>query len=511
MAGVIIFDDAEDLARELHARHMAALIVPPNGERGCGAVRLSVEFTDEVAVDERLRGRSLEELRSPVKPLPTAVGDAVMAQASGRPVWTASEWGGGRVHQAAFGPPELREGERLKDHLAFRNFMALTPLIHFLRELTGFEAWRRPALRASFILDDPNLHWTTYGYIRYPQLADHAAEHGYHVGVAMLPLDTGLAHPGALRLFRERNQLSLLVHGNNHVKRELDRPAAEAEPLAVAAQALRRVASFESRTGTPVCRVMVPPHDDYMGATASSSAPPSGACSEEMMVAMRRCGFEGVSYWGPSRTAACPELVGWDPADVWFGGGLPGLHRVTFDAQADELVLRSFLDQPLILFGHHEDLAGNLRVLAEAAAKVNLLGAVEWRSTTDLVRSNFFTREEHDLLRVRPFSSRVRLGHNGSVARRVVVDPPADGTGANGVDVVVMSAGARVGAGSLGEPMLLPQANDLELVMIGPDSVDPATVPAPRWSPWPLVRRCLTEGRDRVQPIAGRVRTAMKR
>ena len=51
---------------------------------------------------------------------------------------------------------------------------------------------------------------------------------------------------------------------------------------------------------------------------------------------------------------------------------------------APELVLRAFLDQPLILYGHHEDVAPGLDVLGEAAEDVNRLGETRWCSLGEI-------------------------------------------------------------------------------------------------------------------------------
>ncbi len=132
--------------------------------------------------------------------------------------------------------------------------------------------WQDAPTRASFIIDDPNLHWPSYGHVRFPELALDAAENGYHVAFGTIPLDAWLVHPGVARLFREnRHVLSLLVHGNDHLREELNRPRSDREALALLAQALQRVTALERRAGVGVSRVMVAPH---------------GLCGEQMMRAM---------------------------------------------------------------------------------------------------------------------------------------------------------------------------------------------------------------------------------
>jgi len=38
-----------------------------------------------------------------------------------------------------------------------------------------------PPLRACFVIDDPNLHWPSYGHLDYRRMAEHARRGGYHV------------------------------------------------------------------------------------------------------------------------------------------------------------------------------------------------------------------------------------------------------------------------------------------------------------------------------------------
>ena len=136
------------------------------------------------------------------------------------------------MHFSAYALEELASGQTLRDHLREGRFMGLVPLLHFLEEVCGEAAWTRPPLRACFVIDDPNLHWTSYGFIDYAELASHAARHGYHVALAMVPLDGALVSRRAAQLFKSSaGRLSLLVHGNDHVARELGRlsSASEAE------------------------------------------------------------------------------------------------------------------------------------------------------------------------------------------------------------------------------------------------------------------------------------------
>lgn len=475
------------------------LLVTPSDRRVSGGV----QFDDGSHVDERLRGRSLREEDASAVGAPGR-GERPVASGPDGPCWLVRHVGDVTLHHVAALPRELRDGEPLKALLRAGCFLGLLPMVQFLREVAS-RGWAPMPLRASFILDDPNLHWRSYGHIRYPELADHAARHQYHVGIAMVPIDAAFAHGATVDLFRRRPELSLLIHGNDHVKWELARPHTSPAALAIAAQSLRRMARFERRNRLPVCRVIVPPHDDCTRERTPGIHPPPGACSEDMMEALLHTGFEAVCYYGPTGDSRGRSLVGWLPSDVHVGGGLPGIHRMPFDTPVEELVLRSYLDQPLVLFGHHGDLS-DLNLLADAAARINGLGEVVWSSMTGITRSNFTTRLDGTTL------------HLGSFARRITVDVPP------GVDRIVLELtrshvdppntlalapvqepdGAGMVRGEVGTPLAVAGPAQLEIALSDTRSADPDHVPSGPWKPWPVVRRCLTEGRDRLRPLLRR-------
>jgi len=320
--------------------------------------------------DERIAGALGQAIPAPERA-------TVLAGCEGIPTWVRR----GELQTALLCPTDLEPGEALRERLCGHRSVALLPLVHFLRELTAPEGEQATPLRASFLFDDPNLHWPTYGFVDLPALGEHARRHGYHAALATVPLDGWFAHPRALRVLKESGgALSLLVHGNDHYGGELGRPQTSSEALALAAQALRRVAAFERRTGVAIDRVMVPPHE---------------RCSRAAVEGLRRCGFEALTVtqpypWlgdgGQAWLAAPPDagpLVGWHPADK--ADGLPILLRHPLAQRSlPEMTLRAFLGQPLILYGHQEDLSDGLDVLATAAADVERLGETRWCSLGEI-------------------------------------------------------------------------------------------------------------------------------
>lgn len=456
-------------------------------EGGSGGVTTGAKGLVRLAsvpeLDSRLRGRSLEEESAGrLRPVRTEMTATVLASTAAGAVWAKHRTGRSERHQVSELPVELDAGERLKDRFRAGCFMALLPLVQVLRQVSGYERWERPPLRAAFVIDDPNLHWPSYGFLCYPELARHAEAHGYHAGVAVIPRDVKFAHPPTVAVVRRSPALSLLMHGNDHVRHELARPRSDEEALMLAAQAWRRVAAFERRHAVGVARIMVPPH---------------GRCSQQMMRAFLRLGYEAVCYSGALRQEEVTPLAGWHMTDMDVGGGLPGLPRLGMDRHPDERVLRSVLDQPVVLVLHHDDLRAGYDQLGEVAEDLSRVGRFRWTSFTEMARSSFHRRSEGDRLRLRMFSRRVRVDVPSTVSELLVETPSP-----SALDTVVVRSLDETCEmqAPLGTPIPAP-SGPVEIVLRGPSRVDPGMVPSPAWRPWPVVRRALSEARDRAMPL----------
>ena len=158
-----------------------------------GAPR-AYELSGERSLDSRLRGQRLADPAQPAA-VPAERGVRMLAGGPDGPLWVHRPDAGGRHDIAALFPAELAPADGLRERVTDQRSLALLPLVHFLRELTAELDFEPPPPRAAFMLDDPNLHWTSYGHVRYRELAEHASRHGYHAAMAMVPLDGWLAHP----------------------------------------------------------------------------------------------------------------------------------------------------------------------------------------------------------------------------------------------------------------------------------------------------------------------------
>lgn len=486
VAALIAFDDGDDRLDASARLGRPAFVVSSTGGRCAGADPVPVTFGDRT--DRRLRRRVLVEDAAPSEPLPTTPlrGDALASLGDLR-VWTREGQVPHHVDRVAFAPVELTAGERLKDHLQAGQFLTLLPLIQFLRDVCDEVGSSAIPLRATFILDDLNLNWPSYGYLRYGDLAPHAARHNYHTAIAMVPIDARFAHPRAVRLFKHQSRLSLVIHGNNHLKSELTRPSTKEDAARLATQALRRIERFERKYGLTVSRTMVPPHE---------------RCSVLMLDALLHSGFDAVCYaYGVDHDDA---LIDWHPADVDLAGALPALHREPLFCSRDEMTLRAFLGKPLILYGHHGDVGPNLDLLEEAAGNVNRAGDVTWMSVDGIVQSNFSSRVEDGVLWLRPFTRRMRVKTPDGVTHVAVEATSGTGTWCVTPAPAPGSSGHWVTVTDPCVPVPIGAETELDLRLVPTVEASMAPNLLPGWSPWPSVRRWLTEGRDRLLPLLGR-------
>lgn len=455
-----------------------------------------VRLSSDAELARPLRGRAIPELLRAGR-LPADVSQRARALASveGRPVWCACGSAGEQAFTSAYALPALGPAESLREHLRAGCFMGLLPLLHFLDSVLGEQRWQPPAARAAFVVDDPNLHWTSYGHLRYHELADHARLHGYHVALATVPLDGWRIDRRAAGLFRERSDsLSLALHGNDHVAKEMGRITARPSAEAMVAQALRRVRGQERRAGICVDRVMVPPHS---------------ACSQAALRAMFRLGLDGACInrpypWRDGLPAATP-LAGWHPVEL-VAGGLAVLPRRRLDESREELVFRALLGQPLVLYGHHGDLAEGLDVLAAGAEEVGRLAAARWESLGAIASGCCATRRVGDTLLVRMYARRSAIAVPDGV-RALQVQLPAPFEGAAWHRLAHPDGAAEVelqGEWGLSAPIPCEPRTEVALAIVPDSPLSPTTVPSPRRRMWPLMRRLASEGRDRAQPLLAR-------
>ena len=173
---------------------------------------------------------------------PLAARGEVLARSDAGVRWVRD----GRVQRVAAALPELGQRQTLRDALG----LGLIALVQFLRALTADGARRRCGRRCSSTT--PTCAGAATASSTTRELLDHADAHGYHAAMAMIPLDAGRPNPATAALFRRRaDRLSLVFHGNDHIKRELLAPADVAGARRRSRR--RRCAASSASSAAPAC------------------------------------------------------------------------------------------------------------------------------------------------------------------------------------------------------------------------------------------------------------------
>ena len=140
----------------------------------------SIQFADDPRVPWPYRGRLIAvraELDASALATVRSPRDRILAaNGEGRPIWTLGDHHGARVYRTSLRLPHTPMGDDVGLAAGAERFIQVLPLFHFLREVAGPKGLANPPLRAAFIIDDPNLHWPSYGYATIvPSRRAHAA------------------------------------------------------------------------------------------------------------------------------------------------------------------------------------------------------------------------------------------------------------------------------------------------------------------------------------------------
>jgi hypothetical protein len=451
------------------------------------AAQSAITFTSSTAVHGAFRNKTLDD-SSLVNFSRVPDSFECLANVGGQPVWSAEQHGNYEHHCVGVDIPVFKQGEFFHSYFRERRWFSMVPLLHFLRELLGPDGWPAPEPRASFVIDDPNLHHRSYGYIDFEKLANHASAHNYHATIATVPLDAWYFDRKVADLFQTRKKyISLMMHGVNHVADELARSYEEQDALSLLASGLRRIADLESRSGVAVARIMAAPH---------------GAFAESMADLMLRLDYE----------AACVSigsLLRWNSGKVWptdLGFSLaqslgslafPVFHR-TGISEID-IRLSAFLGHPVIVATHHHDCVSNFARLESMAKMVNNIGSVRWMGIEDISRTNFVSKMQNGMVQIWPYSRHFKIPLSTEFTSvQVCRSPYCEGftidlrsNHRDGTEATVPNVPARYRISN----------HTMEIFFPPTDRVDYNQVASKSVGMWPVVRRLLTEARDRTQPI----------
>jgi len=487
VAGEIIIEDSVERSPSIRNPSVPSFSLPDTRSSPDGKlIDISVQFAGDPRAPFPFRGRRVQtKVASEPEIISLSGNEKVLANSERGPVWVESDVGGVKHVKSGFALPVMPSGGNLHDVLSGERFLEMLPLLHWIREICAGSWYEGPPLRAGFMFDDPNLHWSSYGFVDYRQIAAQAAKENYHVSFATIPLDTWFTHEATAEIFRRHaSQISLCVHGNDHTKMELTRDYAASARVALLRQAVRRIERLERRAGLKVSRVMVPPH---------------GACTEEMLEAIPQCGFEAAcishgSLRAHNKTRQWTKNLGWLPSELIQG--CPVLPRWSFAGNTtNTILLAAFLNQPMILRGHHQDLKGGIELLDQPARVINSLGSVSWSNMTDLSRASYRWRMDGATCRLQPLGRKVTFRIPDGTTRLIIETP---GNSFEESWQIVGPNGATL-TGRAGEEFSLAEefSGTISIeVATAPERATEHTTRRPKASAF--VRRLLTEGRDRI-------------
>src|SRR5258708_29671805 len=175
----VLFDGNRETAHPVAAVGADCFVVQaPSGQAICCHIS-TVQFAETAALPTCLRGESLSEVENrEFVPISCFQGEQVMALKGGEIIWThrPASHGEGTIDFVSLSPPLLTDKEYLSGFFNRTSFLRLLPLITFLQRLGEGRGWDTPPLKACLLFDDPNLRWTNYGCLDYPQLVQHARD-----------------------------------------------------------------------------------------------------------------------------------------------------------------------------------------------------------------------------------------------------------------------------------------------------------------------------------------------
>jgi hypothetical protein len=502
-AAAIVLDGVEDGVLDA-LRPAPALVVAADARAlralarrtRAGAGGRTTDHVYRVAASERLlwpfagltlaeeRERTLGTLRGPgVRPLVSTEAGPVVAAlpAAGLVVTTARPWADGP-------PPSL-----LRDAFRSGRFLDVLPALAVVRDALGERGWRRPRPHAVAIVDDPNLAAPSYGYLDYRLTARLAADCGFHLSIGFVPLDFARTDRAVARLFAESDRrLSLVMHGNDHLKRELARAVSDERALFAMRQALARMRRHLDLTGIAFDPVMTMPH---------------GASTPRWVRAMRDVGYTAAITGRAYAFTDDPEAEGagrlheFMPAETSLYG-FPMIGRWPLERPVLEALFGAFLGKPVCLYTHHQFFAHGWGRFLDAVSLLDRQAGPAWASVGDVVRGTHLVRRSGSTLEVRAYSNDV-LVDVPAWAERVEVAKLGEDVPWETERVLVDGEEAAEQEGSATRIAASARPDGRERLRVRFVSTL-AEGPATGWERAALTswaRRRLTEARDRLAPV----------
>jgi hypothetical protein len=257
--------------------------------------------------------------------------------------------------------------------------------------------------------------------------------------------------------------------------------------MGLLATGLRRIDGLELRAGVKVDRIMAAPH---------------GAFAEAIADPMLRLGYEAgcvsvgsLVRWNPEKR--WPADLGFPIAQAFGQQGFPVFHRV--GTSETDVRLSAFLGHPVIMATHHQDYVQNFSRIEVLAKVVNDIAPTRWMSIAEISRTNYLTARADGVLCIKPYTRRLTI----PVSQETAVVELEDSAFCAGMTINVRKLIDGPVVTTRGEDLLSCSLKDqsLEIYIPPKHSIDYRIVDPMPLGLWPVARRLLAEGRDRVKPL----------
>lgn len=269
---------------------------------------------------------------------------------------------------------------RTKKYIDVReSFAEIVPVVMYARLAFGVGAQRE--INACLIVDDPPLK-PRYGFMRYSQILGLMDEHNFATTIAFIPWNWSRTDASTVRLFNERpDRLSLCVHGCDHTAREFaERSSAILHKRVKIAN--QRMQLLRRSTRVPHANVMLFPQGIFSTGAAR---------------ALKLNGFvaaantEVVPVHDDEHQTTVGDLL---QLAIMKYASFPVFTRRYLSHGVENFAFDGLLGKPCLIAAHHDDFAGEARILLQVVDRLNALNwNLRWRSLGDVIRRSFTTRK----------------------------------------------------------------------------------------------------------------------
>ncbi len=293
----------------------------------------------------------------------------------------------------------------LREHV-----LTALPVALFVKWAFGGSCWNGSEVNACLIIDDPVLK-PTDGFLNFRELLRLTKRHRFSANIAFIPWNWRRSASEVIRLFRENpDQLSISVHGCDHVRAEFGSPDQQ-RLHGKAEEALERMERHESNTGLRHDRVMVFPQGVF------SEAAMSAIKRTELIAAVNNDTISG----DPSPRAITIADV-WDIAVMCYSDFPLFTRRYPWEG-VENFAFDILLGKPAISIIHHDYCSDHCQRLVQFVDRLNAVkSSITWRSLGEVVRRSCRMREvSPGLVEVEMYASELRLENRSNHARTFAV------------------------------------------------------------------------------------------